>query len=552
MMRAETYDELAQLEQLLDDYARLEALDPPKLPALGDAHLDGASHEAEPAPRPRHLASAARRLRRADRARRRLPVRGQGPPGPRRPARARPRARGRAAARAGQRHARLGRATCPGCGGRWRRRTGSTSRRWWRRRARPARRCRRRCSSASRVRRPATATRSTGSRRRRRRCWPSSRRGTGRSTAWSRPCSACRTTASSARCASPPPRSCRASSARPTRSPPLSAALHGRHVPAGPSGSPHPRARSTCCRPGRNFYSVDPRALPSELPTRRGAKLADALLERHQRDAGELPETVGLVAWGTAAMRTAGRRRGRDPRAARRAPALAPGDAPGHRARGDPAGGARPPADRRHACASRASSATPSRTSCDLLDDAVTLVAGARRAARGQLRRRARARRRRALAVELGDGDWRRATARIFGSKPGHLRGRASSSSSTPATGATTPTSPRSTRPGAATPTAAGWTARAAREAMRAVLRAHRRRGQERRHARARPPRLRRLLRRPRRDDRLRSARLRGAEPARVPRRLVGPVARGQRARWPRRPGACSAPAWPTRAGSRR
>jgi cobaltochelatase CobN len=34
MMRAETYDELAELETLLDEYARLEVLDPPKLPAL--------------------------------------------------------------------------------------------------------------------------------------------------------------------------------------------------------------------------------------------------------------------------------------------------------------------------------------------------------------------------------------------------------------------------------------------------------------------------------------------------------------------------------------
>ncbi len=34
MMRAETYDELAELEVLLDEYARCEALDPPKLPAL--------------------------------------------------------------------------------------------------------------------------------------------------------------------------------------------------------------------------------------------------------------------------------------------------------------------------------------------------------------------------------------------------------------------------------------------------------------------------------------------------------------------------------------
>ncbi|MEY2441900.1 MAG: cobaltochelatase CobN, partial [bacterium] len=34
MMRADTYDEIAELEAMLDEYARLEVLDPPKLPAL--------------------------------------------------------------------------------------------------------------------------------------------------------------------------------------------------------------------------------------------------------------------------------------------------------------------------------------------------------------------------------------------------------------------------------------------------------------------------------------------------------------------------------------
>ena len=54
MMRAETYDELAQLEQLLDEYARCEALDPAKLPALAGPHLDAAARgRAAPRPRPR-------------------------------------------------------------------------------------------------------------------------------------------------------------------------------------------------------------------------------------------------------------------------------------------------------------------------------------------------------------------------------------------------------------------------------------------------------------------------------------------------------------------
>jgi len=83
------------------------------------------------------------------------------------------------------------------------------------------------------------------------------------------------------------------------------AALNGRHVPAGPSGAPT-RGRIDVLPSGRNFYSVDPRALPSELSWGVGVKLADALLDRHRRDHGALPRTVGLVAWGTAAMRTQG------------------------------------------------------------------------------------------------------------------------------------------------------------------------------------------------------------------------------------------------------
>jgi cobaltochelatase CobN len=83
------------------------------------------------------------------------------------------------------------------------------------------------------------------------------------------------------------------------------AALGGRHVPAGPSGSPT-RGRLDVLPTGRNFYSVDPRALPSELSWEVGQRLADALLERHQRETGEVPRMVGLVAWGTSAMRTQG------------------------------------------------------------------------------------------------------------------------------------------------------------------------------------------------------------------------------------------------------
>jgi cobaltochelatase CobN len=79
------------------------------------------------------------------------------------------------------------------------------------------------------------------------------------------------------------------------------AALRGRHVPAGPSGAPT-RGRLDVLPTGRNFYSVDPRALPSELAWEVGQRLADALIDKH----GSAPEMVGLVAWGTSAMRTGG------------------------------------------------------------------------------------------------------------------------------------------------------------------------------------------------------------------------------------------------------
>jgi cobaltochelatase CobN len=82
-------------------------------------------------------------------------------------------------------------------------------------------------------------------------------------------------------------------------------ALDGHHVPAGPSGSPT-RGRVDVLPTGRNFYSVDPRALPSQLSWETGRQLASALLERHVCDHGELPRMVGLVAWGTSAMRTQG------------------------------------------------------------------------------------------------------------------------------------------------------------------------------------------------------------------------------------------------------
>ncbi|MEU6478068.1 cobaltochelatase subunit CobN [Streptomyces sp. NPDC047017] len=82
-------------------------------------------------------------------------------------------------------------------------------------------------------------------------------------------------------------------------------ALAGGFVPAGPSGSPL-RGLVNVLPTGRNFYSVDPKAVPSRLAWETGQALADSLLERYRTDNGDWPTSVGLSLWGTSAMRTAG------------------------------------------------------------------------------------------------------------------------------------------------------------------------------------------------------------------------------------------------------
>ncbi|MEV4359221.1 cobaltochelatase subunit CobN [Nonomuraea sp. NPDC049625] len=82
-------------------------------------------------------------------------------------------------------------------------------------------------------------------------------------------------------------------------------ALDGGYVPAGPSGSPL-RGLVNVLPTGRNFYSVDPRAVPSRLAWETGQAMAESLLERYRSDTGEWPRSVGLSVWGTSAMRTAG------------------------------------------------------------------------------------------------------------------------------------------------------------------------------------------------------------------------------------------------------
>ncbi len=81
--------------------------------------------------------------------------------------------------------------------------------------------------------------------------------------------------------------------------------LRGGYIPAGPSGSPT-RGMAHILPTGRNFYSVDPRSVPSQSAWRVGQQLAREVLERHRRESGDYPESVAISIWGTSAMRTHG------------------------------------------------------------------------------------------------------------------------------------------------------------------------------------------------------------------------------------------------------
>jgi cobaltochelatase CobN len=79
----------------------------------------------------------------------------------------------------------------------------------------------------------------------------------------------------------------------------------GDYIPPGPSGS-ITRGMADILPTGRNFYSVDPRAVPSTAAWRVGVALADTLLERYLKEEGSYPESVGTILWATDTMKTKG------------------------------------------------------------------------------------------------------------------------------------------------------------------------------------------------------------------------------------------------------
>jgi cobaltochelatase CobN len=85
----------------------------------------------------------------------------------------------------------------------------------------------------------------------------------------------------------------------------LLTALSGQFVAPGASGAPT-RGRLDVLPTGRNFFSVDSRAIPTPSAWTLGWKSANLLIERHLQDHGDWPRALLVTAWGTANMRTGG------------------------------------------------------------------------------------------------------------------------------------------------------------------------------------------------------------------------------------------------------
>ncbi len=85
----------------------------------------------------------------------------------------------------------------------------------------------------------------------------------------------------------------------------LLTALNGKFVAPAPSGAPT-RGRLDVLPTGRNFFSVDSRAVPTPTAWALGWKSANLLIEKHLQTHGDWPRSMLLTAWGTANMRTGG------------------------------------------------------------------------------------------------------------------------------------------------------------------------------------------------------------------------------------------------------
>ena len=82
-------------------------------------------------------------------------------------------------------------------------------------------------------------------------------------------------------------------------------ALTGRYIEPSPAGAPTTNGVDVLPT-GRNFYGLDPRCMPTPAAWEYGKQLGDALIEQYISDEGRYPEAVGIVFWAGSNMRSHG------------------------------------------------------------------------------------------------------------------------------------------------------------------------------------------------------------------------------------------------------
>jgi cobaltochelatase CobN len=73
----------------------------------------------------------------------------------------------------------------------------------------------------------------------------------------------------------------------------LFSGFDGKYIPAGPSGL-ITRGRDDVLPTGRNFYSLDPQRVPTRAAWKVGQNLARAVIDKHTKEEGRLPENVAF------------------------------------------------------------------------------------------------------------------------------------------------------------------------------------------------------------------------------------------------------------------
>lgn len=85
----------------------------------------------------------------------------------------------------------------------------------------------------------------------------------------------------------------------------LVAGMDGRYVLPGPSGAPT-RGNADILPMGRNYFGIDPDAVPTPSAWKTGVRMAEQMIDKYVQERGSCPREVGFIIWATDTMKTNG------------------------------------------------------------------------------------------------------------------------------------------------------------------------------------------------------------------------------------------------------